>query len=107
MSLQGGVKRVGAHGPSFLCKSAVSAVDHEDGWDIIDLVEAFGLAVDPWQEWSSRGLLDDGKMVSWWPGMLGTGLSVTRQNGKNGALEVLELGQMVSHSWASDIAYRA
>lgn len=84
---------VGAQQPSFLSKPAAEATDHEDGLDYIDLAAAFGLIADEWQEGIVTGLTargEDGLLVA-----KRAGLSVPRQNGKNGALEVLELGQMV------------
>lgn len=93
MNSPNAVRRVGAQEPSFLSKPAVIPVDHEDGADFIDLAAAFGLVADPWQEGIVSGLTargSDGLLVA-----KRAGLSVPRQNGKNGALEVLELGQMV------------
>lgn len=93
MSLTGDGKPVGAQRPSFLHKPAAEVVECDDGLDFIDLAAAFGLVADPWQEGIITGLAGrgaDGKLVA-----KRAGLSVPRQNGKNGALEVLELGQMV------------
>lgn len=86
-------KRVGSQRPSFLRKPAGDASDIFDAEDAIDLAGAFGLIADEWQEGVVTGINARGT-----DGLLAAkraGLSVPRQNGKNGGLEVIELGQMV------------
>lgn len=93
MSSPSVVKRVGHQRPSFLCKPDAPVRDVFDGEDYVDLAAAFGLVADEWQEGIVTGAMgrgEDGLLVA-----KRVGLSVPRQNGKNGALEVLELGQMV------------
>lgn len=84
---------IGSQVPSFLAKPHVEAVDFFDGEDAIDLAEAFGFNPDPWQEGLITGALartKDGEFAA-----KQVGLSVPRQNGKNGVLEVIELAHMV------------
>lgn len=74
-------------------KPKAKAIDELAGADFIDLAAACGLVAEDWQEgivtgMSARGA--DGRLVA-----KRAGLSVPRQNGKNGALEIIELGQMV------------
>lgn len=79
--------------PSFLAKPKTPVADIYDGEDYIALASACGLIPDEWQEGIITGITardKDGRLVA-----KRAGLSVPRQNGKNGALEVLELGQMV------------
>lgn len=93
MSSPSVVKRVGHQRPSFLRKPEAPVKDVFDGEDYVDLAAAFGLVADEWQEGIVTGAMgrgEDGLLVA-----KRVGLSVPRQNGKNGALEVLELGQMV------------
>ncbi|OFT30821.1 hypothetical protein HMPREF3170_03610 [Corynebacterium sp. HMSC08D02] len=84
---------VGSQQPSFLTLPARRAVDHFDAEDSIELAAAFGLVADPWQEGivtAAMGVRDDGALAA-----TRIGISVPRQNGKNGSLEVIELGQLV------------
>lgn len=93
MSSTGAGKRVGAQEPSFICKPSDRATDFTDGEDYIELAAAYGLTADPWQEGLVTGVCArgvDGQLVA-----KRAGFSIPRQNGKNGALEILELGQMV------------
>lgn len=86
-------KRVGAQTPSFLHTPYRTIVDTFDAEDAVDLAAAFGLVADPWQEGITSevcGRAADGRLAA-----TRVGLSVPRQNGKNGALEVVELAQMV------------
>lgn len=85
--------RLGSQRPSFLAKPKTPVADTYDGEDYIDLATAFGLTPDEWQEGIVTGITargEDGLLTA-----KRAGLSVPRQNGKNGALEVIELGQMV------------
>lgn len=78
--------------PSFLCKPAAKTVSTYDGEDFVALAAAFGLIADEWQEGIVTGINARGK-----DGLLTAkraGLSCPRQNGKNGGLEITELGQM-------------
>lgn len=93
MSSPSVVKRVGHQAPSFLSKPVAPVRDMYDGEDYVDLAAAFGLVADEWQEGIVTGATargEDGLLVA-----KRVGLSVPRQNGKNGALEIIELGQMV------------
>lgn len=95
MSLLGDVRsvRTGSQSPSFICKPRVRTVDTFDAQDAVDLAAAFGLVADEWQEGVISGALGrdaDGRLTA-----RSVGLSVPRQNGKNGVLEVVELAQMV------------
>lgn len=93
MSSPSVVKRVGHQRPSFLCKPVAPVRDTYDGEDYVDLAAAFGLVADEWQEGIVTGATargEDGLLTA-----KRVGLSVPRQNGKNGALEIIELGQMV------------
>lgn len=93
MSSPSVVKRVGHQRPSFLFKPDAPVRGVFDGEDYVDLAAAFGLVADEWQEGIVTGAMgrgEDGLLVA-----KRVGLSVPRQNGKNGALEIIELGQMV------------
>lgn len=84
---------IGCQEPSFLSKPKKQFHDVADAEDSLDLAAAFGLVADPWQEGVVTAALArdrTGGLVS-----RIVALSVPRQNGKNGAIEVLELGQMV------------
>ncbi|WP_370625578.1 hypothetical protein [Corynebacterium sp. TAE3-ERU2] len=86
-------KRRGAQKPTFLVKPVKESVDTFDGEDYVDLAAAFGLIADEWQEGIVTGVCArgvDGRLTA-----KRVGISIPRQNGKNGALEIIELGQMV------------
>lgn len=85
-------KIVGSQLPSFE-HLPDDAVDFLDGEDAVDLAASYGLVLDDWQAhmvrwWLSR--TEDGDISS-----TTNGASVPRQNGKNGAIEALELYEMV------------
>lgn len=85
--------RLGSQQPTFLHKPQTEAVDFYDGEDAVDLSAALGLIPDEWQEGVVTGIMargEDGQLVA-----KRAGLSVPRQNGKNGVLEIVELAQMV------------
>lgn len=90
---------VGKQTPSYSFFPTITA---SDATDAIELSEAYGLTPDPFQRfvlelWKARRA--DGKLAS-----SRVGLSVPRQNGKNGALEaselfdILVLGRKVLHT---------
>ncbi|WP_288750604.1 terminase TerL endonuclease subunit [uncultured Corynebacterium sp.] len=84
---------IGCQDPSFLAKPRKQFHDLADAEDSLDLAAAFGLVADPWQEGIVTAALARGaagELVS-----RIVAVSVPRQNGKNGAIEILELGQMV------------
>lgn len=68
-------------------------VDLADAQDAVDLAAGFGMVADPWQEGIVSGI--NGRAADGLLAAKRVGLSVPRQNGKNGVLEVAELGQMV------------
>lgn len=68
--------------------------DHLDGDDAVAFAARFGLVLDPWQaELCRLWMRRDAKSGRWCAGTWG--ISVPRQNGKNGALEAVELYGMV------------
>lgn len=89
-------RRTGSQTPSFVIQPdhPDGKVDGFDGEDTVALAARFGLYLDPWQAalcelWMRR----DADTGRW---MAGTwGISVPRQNGKNGTLEAVELYMLV------------
>lgn len=70
------------------------ATDFRDGDDAIELSSSYGLELDDWQAhmlrvWLSRD--ESGELIA-----TAHGASVPRQNGKNGAIEGLELFEMIA-----------
>lgn len=73
--------------------SSAPSFSESDGEDAVFLAAGYGLAADDWQAHVVRTALarrPDGKWAA-----SRVGLSVPRQNGKNGAVEILELFKMV------------
>lgn len=86
----------GSQEPTFTISPSVPTprLDCLDGEDAIDFAAQFGLVLDPWQGdlcrlWMAR----DAETGNWVAGTWG--ISVPRQNGKNGTLEAVELYLMV------------
>ena len=66
----------------------VFSMEHAE--NALEFAEGYDYIADPWQAEVVRAWLADDRLASTW------GLSVPRQNGKNGALEVVELYLMVA-----------
>jgi len=87
--------RYGNQTPSLTVEpTAKGAVDILDGTDAARFAERFGLDLDPWQValcelWLRRDAKSGKFLAGTW------GISVPRQNGKNGTLEAVELYGMV------------
>lgn len=92
------LERYGSQEPTFVLAPASAmppeSVDFSDGRDAVAFAARFGLILDPWQDdltemWMAR----DAETGRWVAGTWG--ISVPRQNGKNGTLEAVELYMMV------------
>ena len=87
--------RYGKQTPTVVVEPAkVGVVDFLDGTDAARFAERFGLKLDPWQAalcelWMRRDATTGKFLAGTW------GISVPRQNGKNGTLEAVELYGMV------------
>lgn len=87
--------RYGSQEPTFVtAPTAKGAVDALDGIDAVTFAARFGLTLDPWQAalcelWMRRDAKSGKFLAGTW------GISVPRQNGKNGTLEAIELYGMV------------
>ena len=87
--------RKGSQKPTFtIAPVPDDGFDHLDGDDAIAFAARFGLVLDPWQcELVRLWMRRDTRTGKWCAGTWG--ISVPRQNGKNGALEAVELYGMV------------
>ena len=87
--------RYGSQEPTVIVEPlAKGAVDALDGSDAVRFAGKFGLTLDPWQSalcelWMRRDAATGKFLAGTW------GISVPRQNGKNGTLEAVELYGMV------------
>ena len=86
--------RLGSQTPTFVTAPSRRGVDALDGQDAAQFAAKFGLTLDPWQAdlcelWMRRDAKSGKFLAGTW------GISVPRQNGKNGALEAVELYGMV------------
>lgn len=86
--------RKGSQEPTLLIRPEVASEDVLDGSDAARFASRFGLVLDPWQValcelWMRRDVASGKWAAGTW------GISVPRQNGKNGALEAVELYAMV------------
>lgn len=87
--------RRGSQEPTFeIAPIPADGFDSLDGDDAVDFAARFGLILDPWQAQLARlWMRRDVKTGKWCAGTWG--ISVPRQNGKNGTLEAVELYGMV------------
>lgn len=76
-----------------MAPSPKAGFDHLDGEDTVEFAARFGLKLDPWQQDLCRLWMRRGQGGKWCAGTWG--ISVPRQNGKNGTLEAVELFGMV------------
>lgn len=86
--------KYGSQEPTFVTAPAGKSVDALDGVDAVTFAQRFGLTLDPWQAelcelWMRRDAKTGKFLAGTW------GISVPRQNGKNGTLEAIELYGMV------------